>query len=768
MSTKFSLIISVMFLSLGVYSQASAADPGGVAGSSIWLKADDGATNTGNNTTVTSWLDTAGVNIFTTNNSPLFQTNPGSNFNPSVRFNGTNTSFTGNTNITMNDVYSVAKFTNPAAGNQGTVLGGNTFNGLGATYYFGMVTGTNDVYVATPNIGTNNYNPIPALNTYTIMNARATGNKNYQFNGKTGATIGGNVRTTTPVVGKRTAASGPVYDQFLNGDVNEIINYTTVLSDVDRQKVDSYLATKYGITLDQTAPLSYLASDSTTYWDASVNATYNKNITVVGRDDASALNQKQSKSINTAGLVTVGRGSITATNAANTNTFAVDKSYFAFGDDNASLTWTTAGAPAARQILGRRFKAQSANFSETVKITAPDDSSALASKLPAELGGKVYLMVDNDGDGNFLTGTQQEVLMTLVGTEWESVSTVPSGAVFAFGTPAPLTLTVEQSASQVDPAKILTVGTLVKFTATFNQDVQSFLASDWTIGGTATGCSILSSTLVTPASVFEFTLDCGSSVANDTMTVTLSLDAGNATSLHGVTNAASTSIDNTVTLFKDVTPPAVPVCTAVPTPSNGTIAVVITCMGVEPGGTLTIPGTTCVPSPATATGVVVCTENVPGTVPSNPTASVKDTSGNTTPVVVAYVLDKSPPAAPGCTATPTVSDGTKKSVITCTGVELGATLTIPGMTCAPTPATATATVVCTEDIAGTVPSSPSITVKDALGNSLVLGASYTLTKPTLVDTGSNVLPSYLISALLFSTLGVIAKLKPKSQEDTNN
>jgi hypothetical protein len=92
--------------------------PGAVTGATLWIKANDGAINTGNNTTVTSLLDKAGANTFTTFNTPLFQSNPGSNFNPSVKFNGTSTSFIGNTAITMNDVYAVGKYTDPALGNQ--------------------------------------------------------------------------------------------------------------------------------------------------------------------------------------------------------------------------------------------------------------------------------------------------------------------------------------------------------------------------------------------------------------------------------------------------------------------------------------------------------------------------------------------------------------------------------------------------------------------------------------------------------------------------
>jgi hypothetical protein len=404
----------------------------------LWLKANTGAANTGDATTATTWTDQTGVNTFTTNNTPTFFANPGSNFNPAVRFNGINTSYTGATYITMNDAYTVAKFANPTLGNQGTIFGTDTFTGA-ALYYFGVVTGTTDLYVGSLSGGSYSYNFITTPSTYSILNARATGDKNYQLNGKLMTTIGGAPNSAPPVLGKRKAGGG-TFDQFFNGDVNEVINYATALSNSDRQKVDTYLAVKYGITLDQTTPLSYLDTAGTTIWDGTANAIYNKNITGIGRDDIEELNQKQSKSINTTGLVTVGRGGISTTNALNSNTFSTDKSYFIFGDDNGALAWSPLGAPTNRHVLSRKFKVQSSAFAESLKISAPDNSSTLATKLPPEVSNAVYLLVDNDGDGNFTTGTQQEIALTLVGTNWElasPLSSIPNGAVFTLGTVAP-------------------------------------------------------------------------------------------------------------------------------------------------------------------------------------------------------------------------------------------------------------------------------------------------------------------------------------------
>jgi len=111
------------------------------------------------------------------------------------------------------------------------------------------------------------------------------------------------------------------------------------------QRIESYLAIKYGITLDQGTPTNYLASDASVIWDATANATYSNDIAGIGQDVLSALTQKQSKSVNTGAIVTIGLGSIDATNAANANIFAADKDFLVWGNDNVSTAVVNTGIP---------------------------------------------------------------------------------------------------------------------------------------------------------------------------------------------------------------------------------------------------------------------------------------------------------------------------------------------------------------------------------------------------------------------------------------
>jgi UDP-3-O-acyl-N-acetylglucosamine deacetylase len=111
----------------------------------------------------------------------------------------------------------------------------------------------------------------------------------------------------------------------------------------------------------------------------------------------------------------------------------------------------------------------------------------------------------------------------------------------------PLTVTVNQAASQADP----TNNTPIRFTVVFSQPVTDFSAADVTLRGTAPGILIKS---VTGAGS---TYDVSVSGMTGAGTVIATLAAGVAHDSPGNANMASTSTDNTVT-FNNVTIPVVP------------------------------------------------------------------------------------------------------------------------------------------------------------------------------------------------------------------
>ncbi len=138
-----------------------------------------------------------------------------------------------------------------------------------------------------------------------------------------------------------------------DGRIAEIVTYNTRKNDAslvtDHNRIQSYLAIKYGITLGVNGTSQdYADSDGKVIWDQSANAGYNYDIAGIGRDDASELNQKQSRSVNdatdgvgrTEGILTIGLNDIYDTNKEHQTsdpTTLNDKEFLVWGNNGADL-----------------------------------------------------------------------------------------------------------------------------------------------------------------------------------------------------------------------------------------------------------------------------------------------------------------------------------------------------------------------------------------------------------------------------------------------
>jgi hypothetical protein len=71
------------------------------------------------------------------------------------------------------------------------------------------------------------------------------------------------------------------------GYTPEFIVFDRIISPLERKKAESYLAIKYGLSLDK----SYIGSNGNLLWDMDADKTCNNRITGYGRDDASGLYQ---------------------------------------------------------------------------------------------------------------------------------------------------------------------------------------------------------------------------------------------------------------------------------------------------------------------------------------------------------------------------------------------------------------------------------------------------------------------------------------------
>jgi hypothetical protein len=284
--TILSVIVFVPFLGF-------AQSPGGVSTNLVrWYKANAGIT-TGATMTWSCQATANTVTQSTAANQPTYNTASGLiNFNPCFTFDGTNDRLSSTTSgfaHGTNDYtyYYVAINSGPSASNWVIGTGANAslngFNsGSAGTATTKQSGGTTFVSQTTkwadgiPNI------------TRTGYNGGVTQPYYQSTDGGTDATstnVSPNISATNFSIGARPGGDA----NWWTGKIAEVIGYNTKHISGSNQQltVESYLAIKYGITLDQTVAKNYLNSSTTTIWDATTNSTYKYDIAGIGRDDNS-------------------------------------------------------------------------------------------------------------------------------------------------------------------------------------------------------------------------------------------------------------------------------------------------------------------------------------------------------------------------------------------------------------------------------------------------------------------------------------------------
>ncbi|MEA5575695.1 hypothetical protein [Anabaena sp. UHCC 0451] len=94
---------------------------------------------------------------------------------------------------------------------------------------------------------------------------------------------------------------------YFNGNIAEILVYNSALTDAESNKVESYLAIKYGIPLSP--GLDYTDSQGNILWDATVNSSYSHDIAAIGIDNVNSLQQLTSRSVNADDIITISNAS---------------------------------------------------------------------------------------------------------------------------------------------------------------------------------------------------------------------------------------------------------------------------------------------------------------------------------------------------------------------------------------------------------------------------------------------------------------------------
>jgi hypothetical protein len=205
---------------------------------------------------------------------------------------------------------------------------GNNTNTTNPLIRIGYRNTTNDApvnYNFTPTQGDKPYGIIG-------LNLPNDGNNTVYLNGRSLLSSGTNQRwaaseATAPYIG----SAGETFHPYC-GTIQEIImlskqgNEYMPMTDV--QKIHTYLAVKYGLTLQH----NYVSSTGATTWNYSGNSGYNSNIFGIARDDASGLYQKQSQSVDISKLKIFVGSHVDDLNKDNKGTIP-DGQYIMLGDN---------------------------------------------------------------------------------------------------------------------------------------------------------------------------------------------------------------------------------------------------------------------------------------------------------------------------------------------------------------------------------------------------------------------------------------------------
>ena len=179
--------------------------------------------------------------------------------------------------------------------------------------------------------------------------------------------------------------------------IGEFIIYNKTLSDVEVRKVEAYLATKYGIVLsydDGSTGGDYISTGGTTYWDASARSGYTNDVVVIGKDNSTALTQKQAKSKDDSLQVFI--SSLASNNSVNSGAISNDESFIAIGHNGGKLKTSESANTEKPASVFSRFEREwcltNTNFTDDFSLKVEWDSAGTFDI------NDIRLLVDDDGD----------------------------------------------------------------------------------------------------------------------------------------------------------------------------------------------------------------------------------------------------------------------------------------------------------------------------------------------------------------------------------
>lgn len=183
-----------------------------------------------------------------------------------------------------------------------------------------------------------------------------------------------------------------------NGLVAEFIVYETILKEKEVARIESYLAIKYGITLQK----NYVNSLGETIWNKKNEEVYSNNIAGIGRDDRSTLYQKQGTSSSSPDQLVIGINKIAAFNSLNTSQIN-DKDYLIWGDNARDFTLNRNAGQLQGDILLSEKKWLMKVSGKTAGTISTELKINIKSFLPADFPREYFcLAIDRSGSGDFV------------------------------------------------------------------------------------------------------------------------------------------------------------------------------------------------------------------------------------------------------------------------------------------------------------------------------------------------------------------------------
>ena len=398
------------------FSALHAQNPGGIGTANLmfWLRGDAGIT-TGATFT---WADQSGQGRNSVQSTAIDQptvttaTSDFMNYNPGIKVvadqwlimaGGLN-----NAGTTANEIFLVYK--ELAGAGDGMVIGTEVPGNRSYFYGSGVVQYGNSGKPATPAPGYVANAPDIFVGKFFSATDAAQAANGAVFSALAPASAPTNFTTPTAVGAQPNNGGG--YNAFgYSGNVMELVGYNAEidLTGTERQQVESYLAIKYGITLDSvgTGGNYYNSSGSSVYQGGGGSGYFN-DILGIARDDNESLYQRQSHLTSDSVRLYLGATPLaTTTNQANTATFSANQSYIVMGDNLGNLCSSgsnIAAKPAAvDERLDREWKI---TYNTTANVFNMDIALASCAVFSSGVGNTSDLeLLYSTTSPNLTTGT---------------------------------------------------------------------------------------------------------------------------------------------------------------------------------------------------------------------------------------------------------------------------------------------------------------------------------------------------------------------------